>query len=324
MNTFPQSLRSKAHGLRNAALEAALTGGAKLPGLPWQAGPLPGSASFGPRTLSGRTALVTGASSGIGRAVALKIGLARGRVVIVARSEGKLRDLQSQIEEAGGRAHAYAVDLSSKDSTSAFLARLAADGVIVDVLVNNAGRSIRRSIEDSYDRVHDYERTMALNYFGSVRLILGLLPGMRARRRGHVVNVSSASVQMGSPLFSAYIASKAALDAFTRVAAAEASGDHVHFTTVHMPLVRTPMIAPTKEYDEAPALSADEAADLVLRALVTREAQLGTRFAGAVSVGHVVAPELTRRLIAFGYRLLANRRRGDAPASAADAAGWHG
>jgi short-subunit dehydrogenase len=307
MNDLPQLFRSKAYGLRNAAIEAALTGGAKLPGLPWQTRPLPASASFGPRTLSGRTVLVTGASSGIGRAVALKIGEARGRVVIAARSEDKLRTLQREIERAGGSAASYAVDLSSKDSTDAFLARLAGDGVVIDVLINNAGRSIRRSIEDSYERIHDYERTMALNYFGSVRLILGLLPGMRARRRGHVVNVSTAGVQMGSPLFSAYIASKAALDAFTRVAAAEAGGDQVHFTTVHMPLVRTPMIAPVREYENAPALSPDEAADMVLRALVTREAQLGTRLASVVSIGHVVAPELTRRLLALGHRLRAQR-----------------
>jgi short-subunit dehydrogenase len=306
MNDLPRLLRSKAHGFRNAALEAALTGGAKLPTLPRLARPVP--ASFGRRALSGRTVLVTGASSGIGRAVALKVGEAGGRVVVVARSEDKLLAVQQEIERAGGTAHPYAVDLSSKHSTDAFLARLAADGVIVDALINNAGRSIRRSIEDSYERMHDYERTMALNYFGCVRLILGLLPGMRARRRGHVVNVSSAGVQMGSPLFSAYIASKAALDAFTRVAAAEAIGDQVHFTTVHMPLVRTPMIAPTPEYENAPALSPDEAADMVLRALVTREAQLGTRFASVVNVGHVVAPELTRRLLAFGYRVLAQRK----------------
>jgi short-subunit dehydrogenase len=306
MNNIPQLLRSKAHGLRNAALEAALTGGATLPTLPWPGRPLP-AADFGPHILSGRTVLVTGASSGIGRAVALKIGEAGGRVVIVARSGDKLQALQAEIEQAGGRAHAYAADLSSKDATAAFLSRMAADGVVVDVLVNNAGRSIRRAIADSYERAHDYERTMALNYFGAVRLILGLLPGMRARSRGHVVNVSSAGVQMGTPLFSAYIASKAALDAFTRVAAAEARADGVYFTTVHMPLVRTPMIAPTPEYESAPALEPEEAADLVLRALVTREAQLGTRLANLVSLGHVVAPSLTGRLLHLGHRLLAQR-----------------
>jgi short-subunit dehydrogenase len=307
MNDIPQLLRSKAQGLRNAALEAALTGGGKLPGLPWEGRAL--AADLGPDALSGRTVLVTGASSGIGRVVALKVGAAGGRVVLVARSLDKLLELQGEIERAGGRAAPYEADLSSKDSTEAFLARLAADGVVVDVLINNAGRSIRRSIADSAGRVHDYERTMALNYLGAVRLILGLLPGMRARQRGHVVNVSSAGVQMSTPLFSAYIASKAALDAFARVAAVEAREDGVCFTTVHMPLVRTPMIAPTPEYQNVPALSPDEAAEMVLRSLVTREAELGTRLAKLVGIGHVVAPELTGRLLGLGRRWLAHRHR---------------
>jgi short-subunit dehydrogenase len=305
MNDLPQLLRSKAQGLRNAALEAALTGGGKLPGLPWE-GRASATADLGPHALSGRTVLVTGASSGIGRAVALKIGAAGGRAVVVARSLDKLRELQAEIERAGGHADPYEADLSSKESTDALLAKLEADGVVVDVLINNAGRSIRRSVADSAGRAHDYERTMALNYFGAVRLIIGLLPGMRARKRGHVVNVSTAGVQMSTPLFSAYIASKAALDAFTRVAAVEAREDGVWFTTVHMPLVRTPMIAPTREYENVPALSPDEAAEMVLRALVTREAQLGTRLANLVGIGHVLAPELTGRLLGLGRRLLAD------------------
>jgi NAD(P)-dependent dehydrogenase (short-subunit alcohol dehydrogenase family) len=172
------------------------------------------------------------------------------------------------------------------------------------VLVNNAGRSIRRAIGESYERVHDYERTMALNYFGPVRLMLGLLPKMRTRGTGHVVNVSSAGVQMGTPLFSAYIASKAALDAFTRVAASEASADGVRFTTVHMPLVRTPMIEPTKEFRNVPALRPDDAADLVLRALVTRESHIGTRVAALFDLGHAVAPEAVERMVGLAQKLV--------------------
>ena len=145
---------------------------------------------------------------------------------------------------------------------------------------------------------------MALNYFGSVRLILGLLPAMRARKRGHVINVSSAGVQMGTPLFSAYVASKAALDAFARVAASETRDDGVLFSTVHMPLVRTPMIAPTEAFRELPALEPEEAAEIVLRPLVTGESQLGTRVAGLVSLGYVLAPALIERMVSYGHRLL--------------------
>src|SRR5262249_29569045 len=192
--------------------------------------------------LRGQQVLVTGASSGIGRAVALKIADAGATAILVARSEAKLFELKTEIDKRRRHTRAYVADLSSGAETDALLAKLDADRVLVDVLINNAGRSIRRPIHQSYARMHDYERTMALNYFGSLRLILGVLPGMRYRKKGHIVNVSSIGVQMGTALFSAYVASKAALDAFTRVAAAEARADGVLFTTVHMPLVRTPMI----------------------------------------------------------------------------------
>jgi short-subunit dehydrogenase len=222
----------------------------------------------------------------------------------VARSQEKLEELRAQIERDGGQASAFAADLSSGESTDALLEKLRVEGCAIDVLVNNAGRSIRRGLDQSCDRIHDYQRTMALNYFGSVRLILGLLPSMRARRRGHVINVSSAGVQMGTPLFSAYIASKAALDAFTRVAASETRDDGVLFTTVHMPLVRTAMIAPTAAFRGLPALEPEEAADIVLRPLVTCESQLGTRIAGLVSLGYVLAPAMVESVVSFGHRLL--------------------
>jgi short-subunit dehydrogenase len=254
--------------------------------------------------VAARSVLVTGASSGIGRAVALKLAQAGAKVVLVARSQEKLEELRAQIERDGGQASAFAADLSSGESTDALLEKLRVEGCAIDVLVNNAGRSIRRGLDQSCDRIHDYQRTMALNYFGSVRLILGLLPSMRARRRGHVINVSSAGVQMGTPLFSAYIASKAALDAFTRVAASETRDDGVLFTTVHMPLVRTAMIAPTAAFRGLPALEPEEAADIVLRPLVTCESQLGTRIAGLVSLGYVLAPAMVESVVSFGHRLL--------------------
>jgi len=255
------------------------------------------------RILSGQTVLITGASSGIGRAIALRVADTKATLVLVARSTDKLWELERAIRLGGGNARSYAADLSSGPSVDALLAELARDGMAIDVLINNAGRSIRRSIDQAARRVHDYERTMALNYFGSLRLILGFVPGMRARKRGHIINVSSAGVQMGTPLFSAYVASKAALDAFTRVAAGETRDDQVRFSTVHMPLVRTPMIAPTEEYRDVDALSPEQAADLVLRPLITHEKQLGTRLANLFSLAHVVAPDIVERVVAYGHRL---------------------
>jgi short-subunit dehydrogenase len=285
-------------------LETLLAGGGALAALPLR------HRLFGAPTLdsvlAGKTVMITGASSGIGHAVALKVAEAGARAVLVARSQSKLLELKRVVDLCGGRALAYTADLSSGRSVDALLARLAADGVTVDVLVNNAGRSIRRSIEHAALRLHDYERTMALNYFGSVRLILALLPGMRAQKSGHVINVSSAGVQMGTPLFSAYVASKAALDAFTRVAAGETRDDRVRFTTVHMPLVRTPMIAVTEAYRDVDALSPEDAADLVLRPLITHETQLGTRLAKLFNLAHIVAPEAVERLMSFGLRRAQN------------------
>jgi NAD(P)-dependent dehydrogenase (short-subunit alcohol dehydrogenase family) len=173
----------------------------------------------------------------------------------------------------------------------------------VDVLINNAGRSIRRSVSLSYDRFHDYERTMQLNYFGAVRLILRLLPQMRERGRGHIINISSIGVQTNPPRFSAYVASKAALDAFTRVVASEVIGDGVTFTTIHMPLVRTPMIAPTKIYDAFPAISPDEAADMICEALRTRPKHMGTRLGTFGEVLYALSPTSVDRLLHLAFRV---------------------
>jgi len=298
---FTKLLCDGARAWRDGVMGTALTGGTELG--PW---PMRNRIAAAPSRLrdaaSGRCVLVTGASSGIGRAVALKVAEAGAEAILVARSEEKLRELQGEIEQRGGRARAYPADLASQASADALLDRLARDGVAVDVLINSAGRSIRRPVDESYERMHDFERTMAINYFGSLRLILGLLPAMRARRRGHVINVSSAGVLVGTPRFSAYIASKAALDAFTRVAGAEAREDGVLFATVHMPLVRTPMIEPTEAFRRAPALSPEDAADLVLRPIVTGERQLGTQLARLLQVGHVLAPDLFEHVVSAGHR----------------------
>lgn len=258
-----------------------------------------------PRTLrdalSGKRVVITGASSGIGKAIALEVAAHGGVALLVARKREALDEVRGQIETQGGTARAFVADLSLAEDCERLLAELRAEGP-VDVLINNAGRSIRRSVRHAYDRVHDFERTMALNYFGALRLILGLLPQMRARRAGHIINVSSAGVLFKSPRFAAYVASKAALDAFSAVAASEAYGDDVHFTTVHMPLVRTPMIAPTKAYRRMPALTPEQAAQLTLSALVSQKTRVTPFFAGFSAVSRALFPERTLRAIHAIYR----------------------
>jgi NAD(P)-dependent dehydrogenase (short-subunit alcohol dehydrogenase family) len=189
------------------------------------------------------------------------------------------------------------------ESVDGLVARVLEDHRNVDMLVNNAGRSIRRSIALSYDRFHDFERTMQLNYFGAIRLIIGLLPHMRARGSGHIVNISSIGVQTNPPRFSAYVASKAALDAFTRVVASETIGDGVTFTTIHMPLVRTPMIAPTKMYDAFPAITPEEAADMICEALRSHPKHMGTRLGTAGEVAYALSPKAVDRILHLAYRV---------------------
>jgi NAD(P)-dependent dehydrogenase (short-subunit alcohol dehydrogenase family) len=266
------------------------------------AGPLRGPRSLH-SAVDGRTVIVTGASSGIGRATALAIGRAGGTVLLVARSTARLRDTAREIEACHGLAEVYAADLSSERSIDALLERVLANHPTIDVLVNNAGRSIRRSLALSYDRFHDFERTMALNYFGPVKLILRLLPGMRERRDGQIVNVSTLGVQTNAPRFSAYIASKAALDAFTRVAAAECADDGVQFTTIHMPLVRTPMSAPTKLYDRFPALTPEQAAQLVCDAIRARADHVGPRLGAFTELGYAISPAVAKEILGAAYRV---------------------
>jgi NAD(P)-dependent dehydrogenase (short-subunit alcohol dehydrogenase family) len=253
--------------------------------------------------IAGKTVLITGASSGIGRAAALKVARAGGIPILVARGAEKLEEARLEIERAGGVAYAYSADLSDDDSIDQLIANVLENHATVDVLVNNAGRSIRRSIALSYDRFHDFERTIQLNYLGTIRLIMGLLPGMRARRSGHVVNISSIGVQTNPPRFSAYVASKAALDAWTRVVASECIGDNVHFTTIHMPLVRTPMIAPTKMYDRFPAISPEEAADMIGEAIRTKPKQMGTRLGTFGEVSYALFPRAVDQILSTAYKI---------------------
>ena len=253
--------------------------------------------------LSGRHVLITGASSGIGRSTALKIAEAGGVPLLVARNVDNLEEVRAEIVAGGGTAYVYAADLADIESIETLLERVLADHRNIDMLVNNAGRSIRRSISLSYDRFHDFERTIQLNYFGAVKLIIGLLPHMRERGSGHIVNISSIGVQTNPPRFSAYVASKAALDAFTRVVASEVIGDGVTFTTIHMPLVRTPMIAPTKMYDAFPAISPDEAAEMICEALRSRPKEMGTRIGKFGEVAYSLSPSMVDRLLHLAYRV---------------------
>jgi len=253
--------------------------------------------------VTGRTVVITGASSGIGRATALKVAAAGGIPLLVARGVEKLEALREEIEAAGGTAHVYAADLSDMDAIDEVVARMLADHPAIDFLVNNAGRSIRRSIKLSEDRFHDFERTIQLNYFGAIKMIMALLPHMRERGFGHVVNVSSIGVQMSPPRFSAYVASKSALDAWTRVVSSEVIGDGVSFTTIHMPLVRTPMIAPTKLYDHFPTISPDEAADLICEGLRARPKSIDTKLGTAGEVLYAVAPKAMDQILHAAYKI---------------------
>jgi thioester reductase-like protein len=265
--------------------------------------------------VAGRHIMITGASSGIGRATALKVAAAGGVPLLVARNVEKLEETRAEIVAAGGTAYVYAADLSDMGSVSDLVERVLADNRGVDMLVNNAGRSIRRSIALSYERFHDFERTMQINYFGAVKLIIGLLPRMRERGSGHIVNISTIGVQTNPPRFSAYVASKAALDAFTRVVASEVIGDGVTFTTIHMPLVRTPMIAPTKMYDAFPAISPEQAADMICEALRAQPKHMGTRLGTVGEVAYALSPKAVDRILHLAYQVFpdsaAARGQGD-------------
>ena len=250
-----------------------------------------------------KVVLITGGSSGIGLAAAHKIADAGAKVVIVARGEEELFKARDEIKAKGGQCFAYTADLTDLASCDELIQKVQAEIGPVDILVNNAGRSIRRSIELSFDRFHDFERTMQLNYFGSLRLIMGVLPSMIERRGGHIINISSIGVLANSPRFSAYVASKAALDAFSRCAQGELSNKNIAFTTINMPLVKTPMIAPTKMYDSVPTLTPEEAADLIVEAVIGRGSRVATRLGIFAAVLNAVAPKAYEIVMNTAYEL---------------------
>ncbi|MCW2989292.1 MAG: 3-oxoacyl-[acyl-carrier protein] reductase, partial [Solirubrobacterales bacterium] len=251
----------------------------------------------------GKIVLITGASSGIGKATAVKVADAGATVLLVARSVEKLEETRDEIVAAGGSAHIHRCDLADIEDIERMAEEVLAYHGHVDILVNNAGRSIRRSVALSYDRFHDYERTIQLNYLGALRLILALLPTMRARKSGHIINISSIGTQTNPPRFSAYVASKAALDAFSRVIASEMVEDKISITTINMPLVRTPMIAPTRMYDMFPAITPEEAAEMIAKAMVNRPKKVATKLGNFGELLYAVAPKASDTILNTAYKL---------------------
>jgi len=253
--------------------------------------------------LRGKHVVITGASSGIGQVTALKVAQAGGIPVLVARGKDKLEETRSTIEMRGGAAYVFPCDLSDLEAIDRLCEQISTELPSVDFVVNNAGRSIRRSLRLSQDRFHDFERTMQLNYFGAIRLIMGLMPAMQKQKSGHVVNISSIGVQTNPPRFSAYVASKAALDSWSNVVASEVVGNGITFTNIHMPLVRTPMIAPTKIYDKFPTISPAQAADIVIRAMVEKPHEINTMLGNAGAIAHTVAPKAAFRVLNMAYHV---------------------
>jgi len=253
--------------------------------------------------IKGKRILITGASSGIGLETALKVGEAGGEVILVARTREKLEEVAKQVEEVGGKAHVHPADLSDLDDLDRMAQEVLEVHGGVDILINNAGRSIRRSVARSYDRFHDFERTMQLNYFAGLKLILAFLPGMRERKSGHVIHVSSIGVQTNTPRFSAYVASKSALDAFMRCTAPECVADNVKFTTIYMPLVRTPMIAPTDIYKAFPTLTPDEAAIMLTDAMIDKPKRKASRLGTFGEVLYALSPQTVDIVLNQAYQL---------------------
>ncbi|GAB3992963.1 SDR family oxidoreductase [Nocardioides marmoraquaticus] len=255
------------------------------------------------RALTNKTVVITGASSGIGLVTAVQVAKAGGVPILVARGAEKLESTVRLIEGMGGTAYAYPCDLSDLEAIDGLTKQLREDFDHLDFVVNNAGRSIRRSLRLSEDRFHDFERTMQLNYYGAIRLVMGLLPAMREQKSGHVVNISSIGVLTNPPRFSAYVASKAALDAWSNVVSSELVGDGISFTSIHMPLVRTPMIAPTKLYDRFPTISPAQAARKIITAMVERPHEINTLTGNLGALSHYLMPKTSFKVLHMAYQV---------------------
>jgi short-subunit dehydrogenase len=255
------------------------------------------------KRVQGKTILITGASSGIGLTAAHRLADAGAHVLLVARTKETLDQVKEEIEAKGGMATVFPCDLNNLDAIDEVSKQILASVDHIDILINNAGRSIRRAVHESVDRFHDFERTMQLNYFGAVRLVMNILPHMMIRRQGHIINISSIGVLANATRFSAYVASKAALDAFSRCLSAEVNSHKIAITSIYMPLVRTPMIAPTKIYKYVPTLSPEEASDLIAHAIVKRPKKVATGLGRLASITYAIAPDINNKLMSIGYNL---------------------
>ncbi|MFV5489901.1 SDR family NAD(P)-dependent oxidoreductase [Acinetobacter sp. ASP199] len=255
------------------------------------------------KRVQGKTILITGASSGIGLTAAHRLADAGAHVLLVARTQETLDQVKEEIEAKGGMATVFPCDLNNLEAIDEVSKQILASVDHIDILINNAGRSIRRAVHESVDRFHDFERTMQLNYFGAVRLVMNILPHMMIRRQGHIINISSIGVLANATRFSAYVASKAALDAFSRCLSAEVNSHKIAITSIYMPLVRTPMIAPTKIYKYVPTLSPEEASDLIAHAIVKRPKKVATGLGRLASITYAIAPDINNKLMSIGYNL---------------------
>ena len=268
--------------------------------------------------VNGKTVLITGASSGIGLTAAHRLADAGAHVLLVARTKETLDEVKAEIEAKGGQASVFPCDLNDMDSIDEVSKQILASVDHIDILINNAGRSIRRAVHESTDRFHDFERTMQLNYFGAIRLVMNILPQMMIRRDGHIINISSIGVLANATRFSAYVASKAALDAFSRCLSAEVHSHKIAITSVYMPLVRTPMIAPTKIYNNVPTLAPEEAADLIAQACIFKPVRIATRLGIFGALLHSVMPKVSQILMNTSFRTFADPKDGDKSKATAD------
>ena len=249
------------------------------------------------RKFGGKVVLVTGASRGVGRSVAVQAAQAGALVLLVARSADKLEAAVAEIREAGGEAHAYPTDLSSYEQVDTLAETVLREHGGVDVLVHNAAHSIRRPVSLSVDRFHDYERLMALNYFAPVRLTLRLLGSLR-ERSGSISHILTQGVLIPTPFFPAYTATKAALDAFADALAGELQHEGLQVSSVYLPLVKTEMIGPTADYaGRKNVMTPELAAAMILDGIADRRRRIMPPGTKALLFGNRVMPATTTRVL---------------------------
>ncbi|MGB6206635.1 SDR family NAD(P)-dependent oxidoreductase [Mycobacterium sp.] len=262
--------------------------------------------------ISGKTVLVTGASYGVGEATARKVAAAGATVLVVARSADKLQELVASINAGGGKAVAYPTDLTDEGAVGALTEKIGTEHGALDIVVSNAGKSLRRSLHNQYDRPHDFQRTIGINYLGPIQLLLGVLPAMREQGRGHIVNVSSVAVRVPpGPQWGVYQASKGAFDRWLRSVAPELHADGVDVTSVYFALVRTRMIEPTPVLTKLPGLDPDEAADVIAKAIIQRPRTLAPPWVGPVELASVLLAGPADRAARIWYRRFFKESAGD-------------